>query len=90
MSQEIDMTNDVQPTSGAFTLTKQDNGIAILTMDVPGESMNTLKAEFGDEISSMLDDIKSKTNFSEMLSAIFGPPNTHIKNKGQAIDLKIF
>jgi sterol desaturase/sphingolipid hydroxylase (fatty acid hydroxylase superfamily) len=32
--------------------------------------------------SSMLDDIKSKTNFSEMLSAIFGPPNTHIKNKG--------
>ncbi|HAI73002.1 MAG TPA: fatty acid oxidation complex subunit alpha FadJ, partial [Alteromonas australica] len=51
------MTNDVQPTSGAFTLTKQDNGIAILTMDVPGESMNTLKAEFGDEISSMLDDI---------------------------------
>jgi sterol desaturase/sphingolipid hydroxylase (fatty acid hydroxylase superfamily) len=32
--------------------------------------------------SSMLDDIKSKNNFSEMLSAIFGPPNTHIKNKG--------
>ena len=57
MSQEIDMTNDVQPASGAFTLTKQDNGVAILTMDVPGESMNTLKAEFGDEISSMLDDI---------------------------------
>ena len=50
MSQEIDMTNDVQPTSGAFTLTKQNNGVAILTMDVPGESMNTLKAEFGDEI----------------------------------------
>ena len=51
MCQEIDMTNDVQPASGAFTLTKQDNGVAILTMDVPGESMNTLKAEFGEEIS---------------------------------------
>ncbi len=43
MSQEIDMTNDVQPASGAFTLTKQDNGVAILTMDVPGESMIRLK-----------------------------------------------
>ncbi|MEC7132792.1 MAG: enoyl-CoA hydratase-related protein, partial [Pseudomonadota bacterium] len=52
------MTNEVQPTSGAFTLTKQDNGVAILSMDVPGESMNTLKAEFGDEISAMLDDIE--------------------------------
>ena len=58
MSQEQDMTNEVQPTSGAFTLTKQDNGVAILSMDVPGESMNTLKAEFGDEISAMLDDIE--------------------------------
>lgn len=57
MSQEQEMTNEVQPTSGAFTLTKQDNGVAILSMDVPGESMNTLKAEFGDEISAMLDDI---------------------------------
>jgi len=31
---------------------------------------------------SMIEDIKSKTNFSEMLRTIFGPPNTHIKNKG--------
>ena len=32
--------------------------------------------------TSMIEDIKSKTNFSEMLRIIFGPPNTHIKNKG--------
>ena len=31
---------------------------------------------------SMIEDIKSKTNFSEMLRTILGPPNTHIKNKG--------
>ena len=31
--------------------------------------------------SSMIDDIKNKNNFSEMLSTIIGPPNTHIKNK---------
>lgn len=42
----------------AFTLTRQDNGIAILTMDVPGESMNTLKAAFGDDMTSLLDDIE--------------------------------
>ena len=32
--------------------------------------------------SSMVEDIKNKNNFSETLNAIFGPPNTHIKNKG--------
>ena len=46
----------------AFTLTRQDNGVAILTMDVPGESMNTLKAAFGDEISAVLDEIESDSS----------------------------
>ena len=31
MSQEQEMTNEVQPTSGAFTLTKQDNGAVSYT-----------------------------------------------------------
>jgi len=31
--------------------------------------------------SSMIDDIKNKNNFSEMLGAVIGPPSTHIKNK---------
>ena len=43
----------------AFTLQKQENGVAILTMDVQGDSMNTLKADFGDEITSLLDEIES-------------------------------
>ncbi|GAB55657.1 3-hydroxyacyl-CoA dehydrogenase [Glaciecola punicea ACAM 611] len=43
----------------AFTLEKREDGIAILTMDVPGESMNTLKGDFGDEISVILDQIES-------------------------------
>jgi 3-hydroxyacyl-CoA dehydrogenase/enoyl-CoA hydratase/3-hydroxybutyryl-CoA epimerase len=46
---------------GAFTLTKRDDGIAILTMDVPGDSMNTLKADFGDEVSAILDEIENDT-----------------------------
>ena len=48
----------------AFTLTKQQDGIAILTMDVANESMNTLKADFADEIASMLDDIESDNSVS--------------------------
>lgn len=51
------MTNE--NTQSAFSLTKQENGVAILSMDVPGETMNTLKAEFGDEIAAMLDDIEN-------------------------------
>lgn len=42
-----------------FNLTRRDDGIAILTMDVPGETMNTLKAQFGPEISEILAEIKS-------------------------------
>ena len=40
-----------QAATSAFTLSRQDNGIAVLTMDVPGESMNTLKQAFGDDIT---------------------------------------
>ncbi|MDC8831576.1 fatty acid oxidation complex subunit alpha FadJ [Alteromonas gilva] len=47
-----------EQTTSAFTLTRQDNGIAILTMDVPGESMNTLKQAFGDDMSALLDEIE--------------------------------
>ncbi|MCL1091142.1 fatty acid oxidation complex subunit alpha FadJ [Shewanella profunda] len=42
-----------------FNLTRREDGIAILTMDVPGETMNTLKAQFGPEISEILAEIKS-------------------------------
>ncbi|WJG10632.1 fatty acid oxidation complex subunit alpha FadJ [Aliiglaciecola sp. LCG003] len=54
MSQENQTT---QPSASAFALEVLDNGVAILTMDVPGESMNTLKMEFSEQISSMLDQI---------------------------------
>lgn len=47
-----------QPTANAFTLTKRDDGIAIITIDVPGESMNTLKSSFADEVTELLDRIE--------------------------------
>jgi len=42
-----------------FTLIRQDNGIAHLVMDVIGESMNTLKAEFSAEIDEVLKEIRN-------------------------------
>lgn len=43
----------------AFALTTREDGIAILTMDVPGETMNTLKEAFGGQISGILDKVES-------------------------------
>lgn len=53
----------------AFTLEKREDGIAILTMDVPGESVNTLKADFGDEISAILDDIENDSSVKGVVLA---------------------
>ncbi|XQW85952.1 fatty acid oxidation complex subunit alpha FadJ [Thalassotalea piscium] len=50
-----------------FTLIKQDNGLAHLVMDVQGESMNTLKAEFSDEISQMLKEIKADNSLKGVI-----------------------
>lgn len=43
----------------SFSLNRLENGIAVLTMDVPGETMNTLRAEFGPQICEMLAEIKA-------------------------------
>ena len=47
-----------QENNKTFSLARQENGIAHLIMDVIGDSMNTLKAEFGDEISEILKEIR--------------------------------
>lgn len=55
--------------ASAFTLTKGDDGVATLLMDVPDESMNTLKAEFLGEISKMLDQIESDKDIKGVIVA---------------------
>jgi 3-hydroxyacyl-CoA dehydrogenase / enoyl-CoA hydratase / 3-hydroxybutyryl-CoA epimerase len=45
--------------SSAFELKINDNGIAWITIDVKGESQNTLKAEFADDINQLFDDIEA-------------------------------
>ena len=50
--------------NSVFTLNRQDNGIAHLIMDVPGESMNTLKAEFTEQVTEMLKAIKDDSSIT--------------------------
>ncbi len=47
-----------QENNNTFSLVRQENGIAHLIMDVKGDTMNTLKAEFSDEIAEVLKEIR--------------------------------
>ena len=51
----------------AFNFSIADNGIAHLVMDVPGETMNTLKSAFAEEIASVLDKIKKDTSIKAVV-----------------------
>ncbi|MGK0408379.1 MAG: 3-hydroxyacyl-CoA dehydrogenase/enoyl-CoA hydratase/3-hydroxybutyryl-CoA epimerase [Shewanella psychromarinicola] len=50
-----------------FNLARRDDGIAILTMDVPGETMNTLRAEFGPEITEILAEVKADPSITGLV-----------------------
>ncbi|GAA5191315.1 fatty acid oxidation complex subunit alpha FadJ [Ferrimonas gelatinilytica] len=41
-----------------FSWQKDADGIAVITMDVPGESMNTLRDSFNEEVKTVLDEIR--------------------------------
>ena len=55
----IDEATSVESTDSAFTLVRHDNGIAHLVIDVVGENVNTLKAEFSEQINVVLAEIKA-------------------------------
>ncbi|QYK03840.1 fatty acid oxidation complex subunit alpha FadJ [Shewanella zhangzhouensis] len=50
-----------------FSLSRRDDGIALLTMDVPGETMNTLKAQFAPEITAILQEIKADSSIKGLV-----------------------
>jgi 3-hydroxyacyl-CoA dehydrogenase / enoyl-CoA hydratase / 3-hydroxybutyryl-CoA epimerase len=53
--------------NNTFELIQKDNGLAHLVMDVKADSMNTLKAEFSDEISVILEKIKADTSIKGII-----------------------
>ncbi|RYV02125.1 fatty acid oxidation complex subunit alpha FadJ [Shewanella sp. OPT22] len=60
-----------------FNLSRRDDGIAVLTMDVPGDSVNTLQAKFAEEITDLLKEIKADRNIKGMV-VISGKKNSFI------------
>ncbi|MEI6860427.1 MAG: fatty acid oxidation complex subunit alpha FadJ [Shewanella sp.] len=52
-----------------FNLARREDGIAVLTIDVPGETMNTLRIEFGPEITEVLAEIKADTSIKGLVIA---------------------
>jgi len=55
----IENTAAVETTDSAFTIIRHDNGIAHLVIDVIGENVNTLKAEFTEQVNAVLAEIKA-------------------------------
>jgi 3-hydroxyacyl-CoA dehydrogenase/enoyl-CoA hydratase/3-hydroxybutyryl-CoA epimerase len=50
-----------------FSLEVGDDNIGILTIDVPGEKMNTLRNEFAGEVSELIADIKKRTDLQGLV-----------------------
>ncbi|MFQ3235462.1 MAG: 3-hydroxyacyl-CoA dehydrogenase/enoyl-CoA hydratase/3-hydroxybutyryl-CoA epimerase [Paraglaciecola sp.] len=71
----IKTTDNLAPS--AFTLTSREDGIAILSMDVPGESMNTLKVEFVQQVNEMLDKIQADSSIKGVV-IISGKDNSFV------------
>ncbi|MGL5990407.1 MAG: fatty acid oxidation complex subunit alpha FadJ [Plesiomonas sp.] len=69
-------------TQSAFSVTVRDDGIAVLTIDVPNESMNTLKAEFGQHIRAILQQLQQPSDPAQPtvkgLVLISGKPDSFI------------
>ncbi|CUS49365.1 MAG: multifunctional 3-hydroxyacyl-CoA dehydrogenase / enoyl-CoA hydratase / 3-hydroxybutyryl-CoA epimera [Idiomarinaceae bacterium HL-53] len=61
----------------AFQLEVRENGIGIVTIDVPGESMNTLKATFVDEVTELMNAVKSDKALKGLVF-ISGKPSSFV------------
>lgn len=61
----------------AFSLEIKDNGVAVITIDVPGESMNTLKDTFADEVGRLMNQLESNSDVKGVVF-ISGKPGSFI------------
>jgi 3-hydroxyacyl-CoA dehydrogenase / enoyl-CoA hydratase / 3-hydroxybutyryl-CoA epimerase len=63
--------------SNSFSLQIREDQIGIITMDITGESMNVLKAEFAEEISTLLAEINANRQLKGLVF-ISGKPDSFI------------
>jgi 3-hydroxyacyl-CoA dehydrogenase/enoyl-CoA hydratase/3-hydroxybutyryl-CoA epimerase len=63
--------------NSAFELEVLENGIGIIRIDVPDETMNVLKAEFGEQVTAVLDEVDAN-NKIQGLVLISGKDNSFV------------
>ena len=63
--------------TSSFTLTLRGDGIAVIKMDVPGESANTLRAEFTAEFNEILTALRGDTRIKGIV-IISGKPDSFV------------
>lgn len=68
-NEDTQTVNTNPSVSKTFSLVRQENGIAHLIMDVQGDSMNTLKAEFAEEIAEVLAEIRADKSIVGLILA---------------------
>ncbi len=69
------MTTELNLT--VFQLTTRADGIAVVTIDLPGESQNTLKAEFVGEANALLDRLEQNASLQGVV-LVSGKPDSFI------------
>jgi 3-hydroxyacyl-CoA dehydrogenase/enoyl-CoA hydratase/3-hydroxybutyryl-CoA epimerase len=66
--------------TSAFTLVVRPDNVAVVSIDVPGEKMNTLKAEFGSQVRAILKQIRENKQIAAWCSF---PQNRIILSPGR-------
>ena len=69
------MTDELNLT--VFQVTLREDGIAVVTLDVPGETQNILKTEFADEAEALLDRLEREADLRGVV-LISGKPGSFI------------
>ncbi|MCG3862547.1 MULTISPECIES: fatty acid oxidation complex subunit alpha FadJ [unclassified Photobacterium] len=62
-------------TQSAFSLSYSDNGVAWLKIDVPNEKMNTLQAEFSEQITAVLAELNTRSDVKGLVVYSGKPDN---------------
>jgi 3-hydroxyacyl-CoA dehydrogenase/enoyl-CoA hydratase/3-hydroxybutyryl-CoA epimerase len=67
--------NGMGSTGKALSLERRADGVGIIRIDVPGESVNTLRGDFADELSGILDQVESTSDVRAVVIASGKPEN---------------
>jgi len=73
----MDEIEEMKSTDSAFTLVRQESCVAHLVMDVVGDAMNTLKAEFIEQITQVIAEIKADKDICGLI-VLSGKKNSFV------------